>query len=96
MKISIIIALFAVVALAQAAPTPVPAGKRIHSEAAAASIASYQDKATLAPKADLHKTDGAATMHKRDGSLVNVPVKKNKVCVKAPVNVDAKNLRILS
>ncbi|KAF9149478.1 hypothetical protein BG015_008737 [Linnemannia schmuckeri] len=101
MKISGIIALFAIVVLVQAAPTPAPAStsKKFHTEAAAASFASYQDKVSgTAPMiASHHKGSGeeAAPMrHKR--SLLNVDVSRNKVCVKAPINVDAHKAKILS
>ncbi|KAF9274914.1 hypothetical protein BGZ88_002702 [Linnemannia elongata] len=101
MKISAIIAVFAIVALVQAAPAPIPAstGKKIHTEAAAASIASYQDKASgTAPMVASHhkgSSEEAAPMRRKRG-LINTEVSRNKVCVKAPVNVDAHNARVLS
>ncbi|KAG0275092.1 hypothetical protein BGZ95_009191 [Linnemannia exigua] len=102
MKISAIIAFFAIVALVQAAPAPVPAstGKKVHSEAAAASIASYQDKpgpkASSAHKNKAAPGEAAVPMRKRGESAVNAEVKKNKLCVKAPVNADVKNVKVLS
>lgn len=104
MKISAIIALFAIVALVQSAPAPasIPAGaavKKIHTPAAAASIASYQDKAPgSVPIAASHQKgsgDNAVPMRRKRG-LVNADVSKNKVCVKAPITVDAHNAKILS
>ncbi|KAF9547448.1 hypothetical protein EC957_008458 [Mortierella hygrophila] len=101
MKISTIIALFAVIALVQAAPAPIPAGsgKKIHTEAAAASIASYQDKASgTAPMVASHHKgsgEGAAPMRRKRG-LINTDISRNKVCVKAPVKVDAHNVKVLS
>ncbi|KAG0277727.1 hypothetical protein BGZ96_002731 [Linnemannia gamsii] len=104
MKISAIIALFAIVALVQSAPAPasIPASapaKKIHTPAAAAAIASYQDKAPgSAPMAASHQKgsgDDAAPKRRKRG-LVNADVSRNKVCVKAPVNVDAHDAKILS
>ncbi|KAG0300671.1 hypothetical protein BGZ97_003120 [Linnemannia gamsii] len=105
MKITALIALFAIVALVQSAPTThavIPAGttvKKVHTEAAAASIASYQDKPTgSAPKAaSHHKGSGGDTAPmRRKRGLANTEVSRNKVCVKAPVRVDAHDTKILS
>ncbi|KAG0369820.1 hypothetical protein BGX24_002271 [Mortierella sp. AD032] len=101
MRITVIIALGAIIALVQAAPGPVPAstGKKVHSEAAAVSIASYQDKPRpIASSAHNNKAASggdAVPMRKREDSAVNAEVKNNKICTKVPVKADVKNVKVL-
>lgn len=87
MKTSAIIVFLAmVVVLTQSAPASIPA---------AASIASYQDKATGAaiPMVVSHHR-GAAPMRRRRG-LVDVVDKDKSSDIKPPVDTDARNVHVL-
>ncbi|KAF9902067.1 hypothetical protein EC991_005379 [Linnemannia zychae] len=98
MKISAAITLLAIVALVQAAPAP--SGKVI-SEAAAASIASYQDKSSSPMASSVHHSQAGASggdavpMRKRGDPAVNAKVTKNKICAKAPVKANVEDVKIL-
>ncbi|KAF9584246.1 hypothetical protein BGW38_007090 [Lunasporangiospora selenospora] len=89
MKVSIVFALFAVVALVQAAPHK--------NEGSSHQMDTHSSQAKVAPESHSRnaKADSAdkPSLPMRKRSLINNEVSGNKVCVKVPVKTEVKNVK---